>query len=48
MTELEVLNNIYNLLSKLVPLAQLITGFIQFAIVVFAIVVLYRLFKIFF
>lgn len=48
MNELELLTNIYNLLLQLIPLANLITGVIQFAIALFVIVVLYKLFNLFF
>lgn len=48
MTELDYLQAIYELLSKLVPLANLITGVLQFLIVIFIIVVLYKLFNLFF
>ena len=42
------LEQIYLLLSDLVPLANLLTGIIQFAMVVFAIVIIYKLFNLFF
>lgn len=48
MTELDYLQSIYELLNKLIPLANLITGVIQFLIVVFIIVILYKLFNLFF
>jgi len=48
MTEIELLQSIYDLLLSLVPLANLLTGIIQFGIVVFAIVILYKLFNLFF
>ena len=48
MTELDYLQSIYELLNKLVPLANLITGVLQFLIVVFIIVILYKLFNLFF
>lgn len=48
MTELEYLQSIYELLNKLIPLANLVTGVIQFLIVVFIIVILYKLFNLFF
>lgn len=48
MTELDYLQAIYELLYKLVPLANLITGVLQFLIVIFIIVVLYKLFNLFF
>lgn len=48
MTEIELLQGIYDLLLKLVPLADLFTGVLQFCIVVFAIVILYKLFNLFF
>lgn len=48
MTELDYLSCIYELLQDLVPLAKMITGVIQFAIICFVIFVLYRLFKLFF
>lgn len=48
MTELEYLQAIYELLQKLTPLCNLITGILQFSIVVFIVVVLYKLFNLFF
>lgn len=48
MTEIDYLQAIYELLNKLIPLANLITGILQFLIVVFIIVVLYKLFNLFF
>jgi len=48
MTELDYLQSIYELLNKLIPLANLVTGVIQFLIVVFIIVILYKLFNLFF
>ena len=48
MTELDYLKSIYELLNKLIPLANLVTGVIQFLIVVFIIVILYKLFNLFF
>lgn len=48
MTELDYLQAIYELLNKLVPLSNLITGVLQFLIVIFIIVVLYKLFNLFF
>lgn len=48
MTELEYLACIYDLLQKLIPLANLLTGVIQFAIAIFAIVIIYKLFNLFF
>lgn len=48
MTELDYLQSIYELLNKLIPLANLITGVLQFLIVIFIIVVLYKLFNLFF
>lgn len=47
-TELDYLQAIYNLLNNLIPLCNLITGILQFLIVVFIIVVLYKLFNMFF
>lgn len=48
MTELDYLQSIYELLQKLVPLAHLVSGLIQFILVVFVCVVLYKLFNLFF
>lgn len=48
MTELDYLSSIYELLQKLTPLANLITGCIQVCIVVAVIFVLYKLFNLFF
>lgn len=48
MTELDYLQCIYELLNKLIPLANLVTGVLQFLIVVFIIVILYKLFNLFF
>lgn len=48
MTELDYLQSIYELLNKLIPLANLVTGVLQFLIVVFIIVILYKLFNLFF
>lgn len=48
MTELDYLKDIYELLNNLIPLCNLITGILQFLIVVFIIVVLYKLFNLFF
>lgn len=48
MTELDYLQSIYELLNKLIPLANLLTGVLQFLIVVFIIVILYKLFNLFF
>lgn len=47
-TELDYLKAIYELLNNLTPLANLLTGFIQAFIVVFILVVLYKLFNLFF
>lgn len=47
-TELDYLKAIYELLYKLTPLCHLITGILQFIIVIFIIVVLYKLFNMFF
>lgn len=47
-TELDYLKAIYELLFKLTPLCNLITGILQFIIVIFIIVVLYKLFNLFF
>lgn len=47
-TELDYLKAIYELLNIFIPLANLITGFIQFFIVMFILVVLYKLFNLFF
>ena len=48
MTELDYLKCIYELLQELIPLANMITGVIQFAIISFVVFVLYKLFKLFF
>ncbi len=48
MTELEYLACIYELLQNLVPFFNLLTGIIQFGIVVFIVIVLYKLFNLFF
>ena len=48
MTESDYLQSIYELLQELVPLAHLCEGIIQFLIVVFVCVVLYKLFNLFF
>lgn len=48
MSELDYLCAIYELLQKLSPFVNLITGVIQFIIVVFAIIVIYKLFNLFF
>lgn len=48
LTELDYLKAIYDLLNNLVPLCNLITGILQCLIVVFIIVVLYKLFNLFF
>lgn len=47
-TELDYLKAIYELLNGLLPLANLITGILQCIIVVFILVVLYKLFNLFF
>lgn len=47
-TELDYLKAIYELLYNFIPLCNLITGILQFLIVVFIIVVLYKLFNLFF
>lgn len=47
-TELDYLQAIYELLNKLTPLANLFTGLLQFLIVIFILVVLYKLFNLFF
>ena len=47
-TELDYLKAIYELLNNLTPFFNLLTGFIQFLIVVFILVVLYKLFNLFF
>lgn len=47
-TELDYLKAIYELLYKLVPLSNLITGLLQCFIVVVVLVVLYKLFNLFF
>lgn len=48
MTELEYLASIYELLQNLTPFINLLTGIIQFVIVVFIVIVLYKLFNLFF
>ena len=48
MTELDYLQGIYELLSNLMPLAQLVTGLLQCCIVGVVVVVLYKLFNLFF
>lgn len=47
-TELDYLKAIYVLLNNLIPFINLLTGIIQFSIIVFIIVVLYKLFNLFF
>ena len=47
-TELEYLQAIYELLQKLSPFINLATGVLQFAMVIFIVVVLYKLFNLFF
>lgn len=47
-TELDYLKAIYELLYKLIPLSNLITGLLQCFIVVVVLVVLYKLFNLFF
>lgn len=47
-TELDYLIGIYELLEKLIPLANLLTGFLQFIIIVFSVYILYKLFNLFF
>ena len=48
MTELDYLQSIYELLLNLIPLANLITGVIQFCIVGVIVIILYKLFNLFF
>lgn len=48
MTELDYLQAIYELLQKLTPFINLATGILQFCIVIFIVVVLYKLFNLFF
>ena len=48
MTELDYLTSIYELLQKLVPFTEFITGVIQFFIIVFVVYILYKLFNLFF
>ncbi len=48
MTELEYLQGIYDLLNNLVPLAQFVTGLLQCCVVGVVVVVLYKLFNLFF
>lgn len=48
MTELDYLKSIYELLQKLTPLANMITGLLQFFIIVFVVYILYKLFNLFF
>ena len=47
-TELDYLKAIYELLYNLTPLFNLVTGILQSIIVIFIIVVLYKLFNMFF
>ena len=47
-TELDYIKAIYELLIKFVPLCNLITGLLQCFIVVVVLVVLYKLFNLFF
>lgn len=47
-TELDYLQAIYNLLYKFTPLINLMIGFIQLLIIIFVLVVLYKLFNLFF
>lgn len=42
------LQSIYELLQQAVPLIHLVTGLLQFFIVVFVVVILYKLFNLFF
>lgn len=48
MTELDYLKGIYELLQEFTSPINLLTGCLQFAIVVFAVVILYKLFNLFF
>lgn len=48
MTEIDYLKSIYELLQEFTPLINLLIGFIQFSIVVFAVYILYKLFNLFF
>lgn len=48
MSEIELLTQIYELLLNILPFINFITGCVQFIIVVFIAIVLYKLFKIFF
>lgn len=48
MSELEVLNSIYDILLQWQPVINLITGCIQVLIVVVIMYVLYKLFNLFF
>lgn len=47
-TEIEYLKAIYELLQSLTPFINLATGILQFAMVIFIVVVLYKLFNLFF
>lgn len=48
MTEIEYLEGIYNLLLQLTPLANLLIGILQCCIVGGVVIVLYKLFNLFF
>lgn len=48
MTEIDYLQGIYELLQKLTPFFNLVTGCLQFTLIVFAVYILYKLFNLFF
>lgn len=48
MSELELLQSIYDILISFQPFVNLITGFIQVLIVVAVLYILYKLFNLFF
>jgi len=48
MLEIYYLESIYELLQQMVPMMNLFTGILQFLIVTFAVIVLYKLFNLFF
>ena len=48
MTEIDYLKSIYELLQDFTPLFNLLTGCLQFAIIIFAVYILYKLFNLFF
>lgn len=48
MTELEYLQGIYDLLINLMPLAHFVTGLLQCCVIGVVVVILYKLFNLFF